>query len=76
MLRINLLIMKSWCNLCAFLVDRKGASGIEYAIIATIAAVAIALFATGDDNIADRVTGVLSDVKDALPQASTSTTTP
>ena len=68
---IKQLIIKAWCKGCAFLYDNKGASGIEYAIIATIAAIAIALFATGDDNIADRIEGILNTVKDALPGTGT-----
>lgn len=63
----NHLATKSWCIVSAFLSDTKGASGIEYAIIATIAAIAIALFSTGDDTIADRIEAVLTGVRDALP---------
>lgn len=63
----NHLTTKAWCVVSAFLSDTKGASGIEYAIIATIAAIAIALFSTGDDTIADRIEAVLTGVRDALP---------
>ncbi|XAW88874.1 Flp family type IVb pilin [Vibrio sp. CDRSL-10 TSBA] len=66
------LTTKAWCSLISFLHCSKGASGIEYAIIATIAAVAIALFSTGGtdgDSIADRITAILDDVKSALPEA-------
>ncbi|QXO18343.1 MULTISPECIES: Flp family type IVb pilin [Vibrio] len=68
------LTTKAWCSLISFLHCNKGASGIEYAIIATIAAIAIALFSTGDDNIAARIEDVLNTVKDALP--ATTTTSP
>lgn len=61
------LTTKAWCSLISFLHCNKGASGIEYAIIATIAAIAIALFSTGDDNIAARIEAVLDNVKEALP---------
>ena len=63
----NTLVTKAWCVFTSFLIDNKGASGIEYAIIATIAAIAIALFSTGDDTIADRIEAVLTSVKNALP---------
>lgn len=64
------LTTKAWCSLISFLHCSKGASGIEYAIIATIAAVAIALFSSGGENgdsIASRITKILNDVKSALP---------
>lgn len=64
---INHYTTQLWCKLSAFIRDDKGASGIEYAIIATIAAVAIALFASGDDNIADRIEAIMQSVKDAMP---------
>ncbi|ELS8948625.1 Flp family type IVb pilin [Vibrio fluvialis] len=63
----NTLVTKAWFVFTSFLIDNKGASGIEYAIIATIAAIAIALFSTGDDTIADRIEAVLTSVKNALP---------
>ncbi|MBY7996253.1 Flp family type IVb pilin [Vibrio fluvialis] len=65
-----MLVNKTWCVFTSFLIDNKGASGIEYAIIATIAAIAIALFSTGDDTIADRIEAVLLSVKNALPTTS------
>ncbi|WP_154115493.1 Flp family type IVb pilin [Vibrio cincinnatiensis] len=64
---IKQLIIKTWCKGYAFLYDNKGASGIEYAIIATIAAIAIALFTSGDDSIADGIKKVLTDIKGVLP---------
>nr|WP_321460535.1 Flp family type IVb pilin [uncultured Vibrio sp.] len=64
---INHYITQIWCKLSAFIHDDKGASGIEYAIIATIAAVALALFASGEDNVAARIEAIMQSVKDAMP---------
>lgn len=66
MLIFNQLTTKAWCLVTSFLYGTKGASGIEYAIIATIAAIAIAAFTTGTDTIATRITTVLNTVKNAL----------
>ncbi|KAB0461866.1 MULTISPECIES: Flp family type IVb pilin [Vibrio] len=67
MFLLKRLTIKTWCKFISFLHCNKGASGIEYAIIATIAAIAIALFSTGDDNIGARIESVLTAVRDALP---------
>ncbi len=69
MLIIKQFTTKVWLSFILFLADKKGASGIEYAIIATIAAITIALFST-EGSIADRIEGVLTDVQNALPESS------
>ncbi|MFB9135328.1 Flp family type IVb pilin [Vibrio olivae] len=61
-----------WKHFSRFILDKNGASGIEYAIIATIAAVAIALFA-GEGSIGDRISAVLTTVQDALPEVTSGT---
>lgn len=52
---------QAWCKLAAFSRDEKGASGIEYVLVATIAVVAIALFAS-TSGIGDKITGILTDI--------------
>lgn len=60
--------IKVWCQCAAFLQDKKGASGIEYAIIATMVAVVIALFVgSGENSIGDKITGVFNSIFKALP---------
>lgn len=69
MFKFNTLVTKAWCSVVSFFYSTKGASGIEYAIIATIAAIAIALFTT-EGSIGERITGILETVRDALPEIS------
>ena len=65
---LNDYLTQAWCKLVAFSRDEKGASGIEYVLIATIAAVAIALFLQGTDvgeivkNILDKFGNAITDV--------------
>lgn len=68
---INDMLVKAWCGVVSFAEDKKGASGIEYAVIATIAAVTIATFATGNDTIADRIEQIFTNVKDSMPTKAT-----
>lgn len=44
---LNDYITQAWCKLAAFSRDEKGASGIEYVLIAVMVAIVIALFTTG-----------------------------
>ena len=58
---------QAWCKLAAFSRDEKGASGIEYVLIATIAAVVIAGFVgTGEGSIGEYITNTLNDIKTAI----------
>lgn len=60
--------IKLWCQCAAFVQDKKGASGIEYAIVATLVAVVIGTFiVTG--GIGDKITGVFTNISDALTPA-------
>lgn len=56
---------QAWCKLVAFSRDEKGASGIEYVLVAAIAVVAIALFVSGS-GVGDRLTGILNNIKDNI----------
>lgn len=62
--------IKVWCQCAAFVQDKKGASGIEYAIIATLVAVVIAAFIT-TGGIGDKIKSVFESISTALPTAST-----
>lgn len=59
------LMTNAYCKVAAFAKDEKGASGIEYAIIATIAAIAIAVFASSS-GIANAITDIFDKVEDAV----------
>ncbi|HBV77729.1 MAG TPA: Flp family type IVb pilin [Vibrio sp.] len=52
---------QAWCKLAAFSRDEKGASGIEYVLVAAIAVVAIAIFVSGS-GVGARLTGILTDI--------------
>ncbi|ANQ28642.1 hypothetical protein BA894_19725 [Vibrio natriegens] len=64
---VSLFFNKVFCHFASFCNSERGASGIEYAVIATIAAVTIAASASGNDSIADRIAEIFSQVKAALP---------
>ncbi|WP_442499174.1 Flp family type IVb pilin [Methylobacter sp. sgz302048] len=53
--------MKKW--LSAFLKDEEGASGIEYALVAAMVAIALVAF-VGD--IRTAITNIFTDIKDSL----------
>ena len=57
-------MIKKW--LSAFVRDEEGASGIEYALVAAMVAVAIVTFVTP---IGDAVKGIFQNIQDALPAA-------
>ncbi|MHC6530131.1 MULTISPECIES: Flp family type IVb pilin [unclassified Vibrio] len=63
---INHYTTQLWCKLSAFIRDDKGASGIEYAIVAAIAAVAIAAATLGDSTITDKITEIFTSIRTAL----------
>lgn len=53
-------------SLAAFLKDEEGASGIEYALVAAMVAVALVAFVP---TISTAITGIFTDIKDALETA-------
>lgn len=62
---LNNLMTQAWCKVAAFSRDEKGASGIEYVLVASIAVAAIALFAVGTD-IGTKLTAYLTDITTAF----------
>lgn len=59
--------MKKW--LSAFIRDEEGASGIEYALVAAMVAIALVAFVT---DIRNAITGIFDDILGALTKASES----
>lgn len=66
---LNNVMTQAWCKVAAFSRDEKGASGIEYVLVATIAAIAIALYVGVDGSIGTQIKATLDDVKDAITPA-------
>lgn len=58
--------IKVWCQCAAFVQDKKGASGIEYAIVATIVAVVLGTFISTTD-IGAQIKGVFTSISTSLP---------
>lgn len=58
--------MKKW--LSAFLKDEEGASGIEYALVAAMVAIALVAFV---GPVRDAITGIFTSIQGALDGAST-----
>lgn len=65
---LNNVMTQAWCKVAAFSRDEKGASGIEYVLVASIAVAAIALFAVGTD-IGTKLTAYLTDITTAFTPA-------
>lgn len=63
---INHYTTQLWCKLSAFIRDEKGASGIEYAIVAAIAAVAIAAATLGDTTITEKIKDIFTSINSSL----------
>ncbi|MGO1189906.1 Flp family type IVb pilin [Vibrio casei] len=63
---LNDYMTQAWCKLAAFSRDEKGASGIEYVLVATIAALAIALYVGSDGSIGSKIKTALDSVVTAL----------
>ncbi|MDF0733742.1 Flp family type IVb pilin [Pseudomonas entomophila] len=61
------MLLKMYCHCVSFLKRKDGASGIEYAVIAAMVAVALAAFVTP---ISAEVTALMTKIKTAI------TTTP
>lgn len=62
---LNEITLQAWCKLRNFSREEKGASGIEYVLIASVAVLAIALF-VGDGSIGVKLQGILDGIKDAI----------
>ncbi|WP_417879654.1 Flp family type IVb pilin [Vibrio sp.] len=60
---VNDFLTQAWCKLVAFSRDEKGASGIEYVLIAVMVAIVIALFTTG---MGTQIKAELNKVLEAL----------
>lgn len=65
---LNNVMTQAWCKVAAFSRDEKGASGIEYVLVASIAVAAIAVFVIGTD-IGTTLTGYLDGITTAFTPA-------
>lgn len=64
---LNEITLQAWCKLRSFTREEKGASGIEYVLIATMVAVVIAGFlGLGEGSISGEMKTILGNIKEAL----------
>ena len=62
---LNNVMTQAWCKVATFSRDEKGASGIEYVLVASIAVAVIAAFVMGS-NIGTTLEGYLTAITTAF----------